>query len=92
VTRRPPANLEASILARLLNLSRERGEEHRALLERFALEGLLRRLGISTYREKEVRRAEVDRIVIGGDVLPGPIPRESLARLFELGMKPVRSG
>jgi predicted phosphodiesterase len=26
----------------------------------------------------EVRRAEVDRIVVGGDVLPGPMPREAL--------------
>jgi predicted phosphodiesterase len=32
----------------------------------------------------EVRRADVDRIVIGGDVVPGPFPRETLARLFGL--------
>ena len=29
----------------------------------------------------EVRRAEVDRVVVGGDVLPGPMPRECLALL-----------
>src|SRR5262245_41511822 len=32
----------------------------------------------------EIRRAGVDRIVVGGDVLPGPMPRETLARLFDL--------
>jgi len=32
----------------------------------------------------DVRRAGVDRIVIGGDVLPGPMPRESLERLLGL--------
>ncbi|MGH9141127.1 MAG: metallophosphoesterase family protein, partial [Thermoanaerobaculia bacterium] len=33
---------------------------------------------------REVRAVGVDRIVVGGDVLPGPMPRESLARLLEL--------
>jgi putative phosphoesterase len=32
----------------------------------------------------EVRAARVDQIVIGGDVLPGPMPRESLDRLLDL--------
>ena len=32
----------------------------------------------------EVREAGVDVVVVGGDVLPGPMPRESLARLLEL--------
>jgi predicted phosphodiesterase len=32
----------------------------------------------------EVRDAHVDRIVVGGDVLPGPMPRETLARLLAL--------
>jgi predicted phosphodiesterase len=32
----------------------------------------------------EVRRADVDRIVVGGDVLPGPMPRETLALLADL--------
>jgi putative phosphoesterase len=31
-----------------------------------------------------VERAHVDCIVVGGDVLPGPMPRETLARLQEL--------
>jgi len=33
---------------------------------------------------EEVSALKVDRIVIGGDVLPGPMPREALARLAEL--------
>ncbi len=32
----------------------------------------------------EVRHAGVDRVVVGGDVLPGPMPRQSLTRLLEL--------
>ena len=32
----------------------------------------------------EIRDARVDQVVIGGDVLPGPMPRESLMRLREL--------
>lgn len=33
---------------------------------------------------REVRATGVDQIVVGGDVLPGPMPRESLAQLFDL--------
>jgi len=33
---------------------------------------------------RDVRAAGVDQVVIGGDVLPGPMPRESLARLRAL--------
>jgi len=33
---------------------------------------------------EDIRQAEVDRIVVGGDVVPGPMPRETLARLLDL--------
>ncbi len=33
---------------------------------------------------QDIRRAEVDQIVVGGDVVPGPMPRESLACLLNL--------
>jgi predicted phosphodiesterase len=33
---------------------------------------------------REVRREGVDQVVVGGDVLPGPWPRETLARLHDL--------
>ena len=36
-----------------------------------------------------VHREGVDQIIVGGDVLPGPMPRESLALLFDLEL-PVR--
>jgi putative phosphoesterase len=35
---------------------------------------------------QDVRHAEVDRIVVGGDVLPGPMPRETLTRLLDLDL------
>ena len=34
---------------------------------------------------EELAREKVDRIVVGGDVLPGPMPRECLERLAEFG-------
>ncbi|HEV8337456.1 MAG TPA: metallophosphoesterase family protein [Candidatus Polarisedimenticolia bacterium] len=33
---------------------------------------------------KDIREAEVDHVVVGGDVLPGPMPRETLLRLLGL--------
>src|SRR5690242_19308603 len=33
---------------------------------------------------EDVRRADVDQLVIGGDVLPGPMPRETFARLLDV--------
>jgi predicted phosphodiesterase len=32
----------------------------------------------------EIRREGIDRIVVGGDVVPGPLPRETIARLLAL--------
>jgi putative phosphoesterase len=34
----------------------------------------------------EIRQAEVDHLVVGGDVVPGPMPREALARLLDVGI------
>jgi putative phosphoesterase len=33
---------------------------------------------------RDVRRAEVDHIVVGGDVVPGPMPRDTIAHLLDL--------
>jgi predicted phosphodiesterase len=33
---------------------------------------------------QDIRQAHVDQIVVGGDVVPGPMPRETLARLLDL--------
>jgi predicted phosphodiesterase len=35
---------------------------------------------------EDIRQAHVDQIVVGGDVVPGPMPRETLARLLDLDM------
>jgi putative phosphoesterase len=35
---------------------------------------------------EEIRRSDVDQVVVGGDVMPGPMPREALARLLDLDM------
>ena len=35
---------------------------------------------------QEIRQAKVDQVVVGGDVVPGPMPRETLKRLLDLGM------
>ena len=32
----------------------------------------------------DVREAEADHVVVGGDVVPGPMPRETIARLLDL--------
>jgi putative phosphoesterase len=37
----------------------------------------------------EIRLSDADTVVVGGDVLPGPMPRETLARLLDLPL-PVR--
>jgi Icc-related predicted phosphoesterase len=33
---------------------------------------------------QEIRQAEIDHLVVGGDVLPGPMPLETLACLTDL--------
>ncbi|HEU0293455.1 MAG TPA: metallophosphoesterase family protein [Anaerolineales bacterium] len=35
---------------------------------------------------QEVRQVDVDQVVVGGDVVPGPMPRETLARLLNLDL------
>ena len=46
------ANRSASILARLLNLARQRGDDYTLLLNRFALERLLCRLAVSPHADR----------------------------------------
>ena len=33
---------------------------------------------------QELRREDVDHVVVGGDVVPGPMVRETLTRLLEI--------
>jgi predicted phosphodiesterase len=35
---------------------------------------------------RELRQAEVDQVVVGGDILPGPMPRETIRRLLNLDL------
>lgn len=51
---RPPRNPAASIHRRLLNGARERGEDPQFILQRYAAERFLYRLGISPHREQFV--------------------------------------
>jgi len=46
------ANLGASVLARLLNLARQRGDDYNLLLNRFALERLLCRVAASAHADR----------------------------------------
>lgn len=57
--KRPLRDVGASIRARLLDLSRERGQPFELLLTRFALERLLYRLSISAYRNRFVLKGAV---------------------------------
>ena len=51
---RKPTNVAASVRARLLNLSRKRGEEFQLVLSDFATERLLYRLGVSPYSDQYI--------------------------------------
>lgn len=54
MTRRPLTDVAASVRARLYNRSRETGEDFQFLLERYAGERFLYRLGESAYRDRFV--------------------------------------
>ena len=54
MTSRPPRNVAASVRARLLNYSRESGEDFQFLLLRYAAERFLYRLGESAHRDRYV--------------------------------------
>lgn len=47
-----PANLPASVLARLRNVARDKRTDHQLILRRYAIERLLHRLSISQHRDQ----------------------------------------
>jgi len=49
-----PANIPASVLARLRNVAREKGTDYQLILRRYAIERLLHRLSVSPYRDQFV--------------------------------------
>lgn len=63
---RPPRDLAASIHARLLNGARERREDPRFALQRYAAERFLYRLGVSSYREQFVLKGAMLFALWGG--------------------------
>ncbi|HVR54312.1 MAG TPA: nucleotidyl transferase AbiEii/AbiGii toxin family protein, partial [Pseudorhodoferax sp.] len=46
------ANLSASVLARLLTLAKQRGDDYNLLLNRFAMERLLARVSVSAHADR----------------------------------------
>ncbi len=66
--RRPPRNVAASIQRRLLNGARERGEDPQFILQRYAAERFLYRLGESSHREQFVLKGAMLFALWGGSV------------------------
>ncbi len=48
----PRKNVAASVRQRLLDLSRQRGEDFQFILSRYTAERLLYRLGVSSHRDR----------------------------------------
>lgn len=65
---RPPRNLAASIHRRLINGARERGEDPQFILQRYAAERFLYRLGESPHREQFVLKGAMLFALWGGSV------------------------
>lgn len=65
---RPPRNLAASIHRRLLNGARERGEDPQFILQRYAAERFLYRLGESQHREQFVLKGAMLFALWGGSI------------------------
>lgn len=65
---RPPRNLGASIHRRLLNGARERGEDAQFILQRYAAERFLYRLGSSVHRDQFVLKGAMLFALWGGSV------------------------
>ncbi len=64
----PPRNLAASIHRRLLNGARERGEDRQFILQRYAAERFLYRLGESRHREQFVLKGAMLFALWGGSI------------------------
>jgi predicted phosphodiesterase len=66
-----------------------RGGQHVAALRVAALSGFHANVPALEAALAQVERVSVDRIVIGGDVVPGPLPVETIERLRALGDRAV---
>ncbi len=68
MTSREPSNIAASVHARLLNRSRETGENFQFLLHRYVAERFLYRLGVSVYRDRYVLKGAMLYALWGGPI------------------------
>jgi predicted nucleotidyltransferase component of viral defense system len=68
MTKRPPTNVAASVRDRLLDRSRRAGEDFQFLLQRYAAERFLYRLGQSRYRDRFVLKGAMLFALWGGSV------------------------
>ncbi len=68
MTARVPRNIAASVHARLLNRSRETGEDFQFLLHRYVAERFLYRLGVSIYRDHYVLKGAMLYALWGGSI------------------------
>jgi predicted nucleotidyltransferase component of viral defense system len=66
--KRPPRNLAASLHRRLLNGAHERGEDPQFVLQRYAAERFLYRLGLSKHRDQFVLKGAMLFSLWGGSV------------------------
>lgn len=66
MTPRTPRNIGASVRARLLNLSRQTGEDYQFLLQRYVAERFLYRLGESEHRDNFVLKGAMLLALWGG--------------------------
>jgi hypothetical protein len=67
MNRRRPENIGASVRDRLLARSRETGEDFQFLLQRYAAERFLYRLGESAHRERYVLKGAMLFALWGGE-------------------------
>ena len=68
MTTRPPRNIAASVHARLLRRSRETGEDFQFILQRYAAERFLYRLGKSPHRGRYVLKGAMLFAIWGGSI------------------------
>jgi predicted nucleotidyltransferase component of viral defense system len=68
MTSRPPKNVAASVRTRLLNRSRETGEDFQFVLHRYAAERFLYRLGESSHRDRYVLKGAMLFALWGGSI------------------------
>lgn len=68
MSRKSPSNIAASVQQRLLNKSRKEGEDYQLLLNRFALERFLYRLGLSRHKKKFILKGAMLFPLWGGEL------------------------